>query len=126
VEDAIRIAFAVFMVLFGISALAGWATAFRTRLYLAPIGLAFLALGSALAIPTETLAPLRIALWVIAVLAFVLGVWLAVAEVRREMKAIQEQRRGLEREMQEYLKRLQAEQGDKSQPEDAEGDKRTS
>jgi len=118
--DALRLGFAFVMALFGICALAGWATAFRSRLYLAPIGLAFLALGGAAGISQEGPVGLRIALYVIAVLAFAVGAWLAVAEVRREMQAIQEQRRGLEQEMEEYLARLQAQHREKGPPEDAE------
>lgn len=133
--DTLRLAFAVLLMVFGVSALVGWTTAFRNRLYLACVGVAFIALGGGMAMSSEGLAPLRVALWVIAALAFLAGLWLAVGEVRREMAAIQEQRRGLEQEMHEYMTRLQIERGqeqdqppsaDEGAPDDAEERKNTS
>jgi uncharacterized membrane protein len=109
--DALRVGFALLLGLFGLSALVGWATAFRNRLYLACVGVTFMALAGGLLITGEALGAVRIVLWVIAGLTFVYGLWLAVADVRRQLKGIEEQRRGLEREMQEYLTHLQVEQG---------------
>jgi len=114
-EDALRRGFAILLMLFGVSFLIGWTTAFRNRLYLACVGVAFVALGGGMAIGSESLGALRLLLWVVAALAFLVGVWLAVVEVKRQMEAIEEQRRGLEREMHEYLTRLQAEHGRKGQ-----------
>jgi len=110
VGEAFGRAFAVFLMLLGASSLAGWATAFRNRFYLAGMGVTFLALGGALLIPPKELAALRILLWVIAGGAFVVSLWLAIGEVKRELAAILEQRRGLEQQMQEYLAQLQAQE----------------
>ena len=110
-EDALRVGFAVLLMVFGVSALVGWTTASRNRLSLVCVGVAFIALGGGVAISSEGLAALRILLFVIAALAFLAGLWLAVAEVRRNMAAIQEQRLGLEREMHEYMTRLKTERG---------------
>ena len=115
--DALQRGFAYLMLIFGVSALASWATAFRNRVYLAPIGLAFLALGAALTLPPGMHA-LRVALLVVAGVIFLAGLGLAVTEVRRELRAIEEKRRGLEQEMYEYMKRLEAGRAKQDEPKD--------
>ena len=72
-------------------------------LYLACIGVAFIALGGGLLIRSDTVTSGQVILWCLAAVAFLAGLALAACDVRRQMAAIQEQRRGLEGEMEFML-----------------------
>lgn len=91
----------------GVSFVAGFVRAFRDRLYLGLLGLAFVALAGCLAVSAPQLRWLQMGLLGLAGLFFLGGVYFAVVQTVRQIRLIQEHRAGLERQMWEYLAQLE-------------------
>jgi hypothetical protein len=102
--DPGRVIAAVVIGFFGLSCLAGFFRAFRERLYLALLGLAFIVLAVEIVIPGP--AWLRYGLLGLMGLFFILAAVLAVMQTMAQVRIIQEHRKGLEREMWAYLEEL--------------------
>ncbi|UCH34411.1 MAG: hypothetical protein JSV65_18095 [Armatimonadota bacterium] len=101
-----RIAAAAVTGLLGLCFLIGFFKAFLERIYLGLLGFSFIALAAAFLIAAPALAWLKIVLLVVAGLLFVSAAFFAVVQTMAQMRLIQERRKGLEREMWEYLEQL--------------------
>jgi len=102
--DPGRVAAAVVIGFIGLSCLVGFFRAFRERIYLALLGLAFIALAVEIVIPGPTW--LRYSLLGLMGLLFIAATLLAVMQTMAQIRIIREHRKGLEREMWEYLEQL--------------------
>jgi hypothetical protein len=109
--DPGRVAAAVVIGFIGLSCLAGFFRAFRERIYLALLGLAFIALAAEIVIPGPKLNWIRYSLLGLMGLLFVSAALIAVAQTMAQVRIIQERRKGLEREMWEYLEELKRRTG---------------
>jgi len=105
--DSYRIAAAVVVAFLGLCFLAGFFKALRERIYLGLLGLSFFALAGAILVPAPALNWLKWALLALTAVLFVAAAVFAVARTLSQMRLIQEQRKGLEREMWEYLEQLE-------------------
>ncbi len=104
--EQIRIVAAFITGFLGLLFLIGFFRAFRERIYLALLGLAFITLAARMLVVRPELTWLKWTLVALSGVFFLGAVLFAVLQTLAQMRLIQERRKGLEAEMWAYLEQL--------------------
>jgi len=107
-----RVAAAAVVAFIGLAFLVGFFRAFRDRIYLALLALAFFAVAGRIMVPRPAeFNWLKLTLLGLAAVFFVGAVYFAVRQTLVQIRLIRERRKGLEAEMWAYLEQLQQRTG---------------